>query len=647
MILKEGNNLNKESDKLLVNKSDKSGITALHLSRTPNIIRLLLDYNADSNATDEKGKDVLAALVEKNDDKGQMAKVLMDNFIEKNEEELDSRHLKLVYNMDFFYPQPKKKKGRERSDGKIKYRNEMSKVARIYDLKSDLLYHPLIQAVTTIKWNGTCQRSKRYASTILKIVFALSLTYLVINPFDHCDDENRIWKREKDLNKTNSTEEDTETKCNSTEQLSVATLGKVIIRGQRYTWYNVLVYIIAFVSAIMLLFRELREFIANAKSYFTRAKNWVELLMIIFTISYLVCVRNDSYGISITNIPTRSIKAISIFFAWINIVFMTSSIPKVGIYVHMFMNVSKTLLFFLLIYSPAIIAFALSFRALMPELQSFRNLWTALLKTMAMLVGELDYVDTFIDMSENGYDCGTKGEWGGIYDFYDCGTIIVMQIMSILFLCFGCIVIMNLLVGITVSEIDKLKSEARQISLEEKIYELINDSQRCGSGKQLKRNKAIDEENVEKGREDESLPFLEELRNKKNENGNTITLGNTIKLCVEPNYEHKDETNEEIDQKCYDNWLKFVSYIIPDSLLDKQTNVYFCNGDEKGDYTGFQFSKELIEDTKLCLKSKQEVRVDLERKLQETQLDVVSRRTDEILEFLRKDSNNVLKTEER
>ena len=612
----------------MVNKSDESGITALHLSRTPEIVRLLLDYGADSNATDNNGKDVLEALIEKSCDEGQMEKTLMDNFIEKNEEALDSSRLQLVYNMEFFKPWWQKK-----SDGKIKYQNEMSNVKRIYKHKSDLLHHPLTQAMTTIKWNCWSQRRKRYLSTLLKSVFALSLTLHVINPVYHRPDDINTIRPQNGTNGTNLQNwENTEfvTKHNKVFDYAGSSL----------------LFIIAFLSAILLFIREFRQFLGDYKKYFTWAKNWTELLMIIFTILHLVSVILDSYRIPITDIPIetqrsvhRSIEAISIFLAWINIVFMASSIPKVGIYVYMFMNVSKTVLFFLLIYSPAIMAFALCFRSLMPKVVTFRRIWTALLKTMAMLVGELDYDGSFMDMPQ------------GKFKGYEFGTIVI-QMISILFLCFGCIVIMNLLVGITVSEIEKLKLEACQISLGEKVYKLINDSE--SHVKQLNRKKSMDEENFKKDREEETLPFLQELRSVKNKKGEKVKLDNTIKLCVEPNHEQKDEMNEEIDQKFYQSWLKFASNFCPDSLIDKSSNVYFYSEGEKRDYTGVKFSKELIEHTKLCLKSKEDLRKDLERKLQETQLDVVCRNTDvvcrntdETLDFLRKNFSNVFKTDER
>ena len=76
----------------------------------------------------------------------------------------------------------------------------------------------------------------------------------------------------------------------------------------------------------------------------------------------------------------------------------TFEIPKVGIYIRIFTHVSKTLLFFILIYSPALFAYALCFLVLMPpEVEVFRNPWISFLNVMAMLIGEVDFDARFIN----------------------------------------------------------------------------------------------------------------------------------------------------------------------------------------------------------------------------------------------------------
>merc|ERR1711894_633368 len=108
--------------------------------------------------------------------------------------------------------------------------------------------------------------------------------------------------------------------------------------------------------------------------------------------------------------------------------------------------------FFLMVYSPALAAFGLGFYVLMPcEILVFESPWKSGLKILAMLIGELEFEGNFMDPNtvEKSQD------------------IILIQIMSVCFLCFGSIVIMNLLVGLTVNEIEEIKSEAKQLRLKE------------------------------------------------------------------------------------------------------------------------------------------------------------------------------------
>jgi hypothetical protein len=436
----------------------------LHLARTPKIARLLLDYGADPNAINKKGDGVLTSLMEKNDSNDDVAKVIMDDGIETNGAELDSKDLLVVYNMDFF---KNVRKGQ----------NEFSKVKNMAKHESNLLYHPLSEAMIRLKWSKTWKW--RHSTNILKTIFAASFTFFVIGESGF-DREMEIKARQYENDR-----------CES------------FLYIFKHPW-SVLAYFTTCLTAVLHLFSEIYQLLKSPGNYLRNGKNLLDLGMITCTIIYLVMV---VYSFCEASYEQRAIAAVSIFLAWVNIIFMISGFPKVGIYIHMFMNVSRTLLFFLLIYSPAVIAFALSFRVLMPpEVKAFDRLWISFLKTMAMLVGELDYDGTFInnDAISN-----------------ESGHIILIQIMSMLFLCFGSIVIMNLLVGLTVSEIEKLKSEAWQVSLEEMFTELLSDQTDCCKG-----NKP--------GEEQGDSPILEELLSKRFKIIGTKEH-ETLKICVKPN----------------------------------------------------------------------------------------------------------------
>ena len=70
-----------------------------------------------------------------------------------------------------------------------------------------------------------------------------------------------------------------------------------------------------------------------------------------------------------------------------------------------------------------------------------------------------------------------------IFSADNLDATILAQIISVGFIWFCSIVLMNLLVGLTIREIDLLRSNAWQISLKDKTLELIHDEKDCwGSG---------------------------------------------------------------------------------------------------------------------------------------------------------------------
>ena len=81
-------------------------------------------------------------------------------------------------------------------------------------------------------------------------------------------------------------------------------------------------------------------------------------------------------------------------------------------------------MFFILIYSPALMAFALCFHVLLPkEIRAFQNPWKSSLKILAMMIGEFEYEGTFMTT-----DTGTDSTSNST-------SIILAQVISVFFLC--------------------------------------------------------------------------------------------------------------------------------------------------------------------------------------------------------------------
>ena len=124
---------------------------------------------------------------------------------------------------------------------------------------------------------------------------------------------------------------------------------------------------------------------------------------------------------------------------WGELMLMIGRLPLFGIYVQMFTTVAKNFFKFLAAYFCLLIAFALSFAVLFPNYQSFNG--NALVKVLVMMAGEIEY-ENFV--YENG---------SALYP----GT---SHMMILFFVVLISIILMNLLVGLAVSDIQGLQKSA-------------------------------------------------------------------------------------------------------------------------------------------------------------------------------------------
>jgi len=111
----------------------------------------------------------------------------------------------------------------------------------------------------------------------------------------------------------------------------------------------------------------------------------------------------------------------------------------------------------MIVFLPMLLAFSFAFYVLLPTQPAFNDPVTAIFKSIGMMIGELDYTDNFsVDSSKLRDD--------------SVGTV---QLMFMLFVFFVSIIIANLIIGLTVSQIDDLYNEARAIRLEKLVTQVI------------------------------------------------------------------------------------------------------------------------------------------------------------------------------
>lgn len=167
-------------------------------------------------------------------------------------------------------------------------------------------------------------------------------------------------------------------------------------------------------------FQILKEFVQALyfrRKYLKDPVNWFEFCLylstFLFMLPFILCqTENDVDEKKLDALKWQS-GAISILFAWFNLLLYLKRFPFFGLYVLMFTEVLSTLLNVLCVFSILIVGFALSFYSLFKipegtfdklkknnitaERGSFRMVGTSLVRTMVMMIGELDYRALFTE----------------------------------------------------------------------------------------------------------------------------------------------------------------------------------------------------------------------------------------------------------
>jgi hypothetical protein len=185
-------------------------------------------------------------------------------------------------------------------------------------------------------------------------------------------------------------------------------------------------YILSFVSIIILMLREIFQFILSPKHYIKSPINWFEMALIV--LAWIVLLQsNDNKADDGTQ---RILRAVTILFAAYEFLQLVGTLPILSVSTHMVIlkKVAITFLKSIALYSILLLAFAMSFYTLFggkkeksdetttaksngmekssnkvddaDEFNSFSYPGIAIIKTFVMLTGEFDA--SSLDLDENG-----------------------------------------------------------------------------------------------------------------------------------------------------------------------------------------------------------------------------------------------------
>ncbi len=275
-----------------------------------------------------------------------------------------------------------------------------------------LLTHPVVNAFLESKWRryGNIYYFSVYAFQALLVLFVSAFVLIVPHPLQVLATINETAFLSLDLEEFFALKPDAQ-----------AIRGVVLALNTLYMlhlFFNFVVYIKR----------------RGGISPFLQATVWINLLTSIFIFVFFLFV---------TPLSAWPVGAFSIFLAWLSLLLSLEHLSLAGTIVKMFLEVTKTVFLVLCISSFLLLAFAFSFYILAGSFSEFNHVGYSFLSVFGFMLGELPY-DMYVSRDEAG--------------FLPFGSIVLTFIMFLSILL--SIVLANLLIGLAVGDIERVKLNA-------------------------------------------------------------------------------------------------------------------------------------------------------------------------------------------
>lgn len=397
-----------------VNSRDQYGYTPLHiaaLNELSQCVENLIYHGADVTAKSKYGMTALGIITRKTPASLAMVTQKLDGAItlhhhpESSNKEVE---LRLDFRCILQHCHPRE----------ISFLNSF-----VDEGQKEFLLHPLCSAFLYLKW----EKIRKYyiARMLFCFIFVLSLSLYVLTALAH-----NCYNHGKNMNDTQP-------------QNVIELCEKKSMMGHMLRTNPFVIEMQWFVLVGITCCEILRKVYGIAgyptvKQYLSHPENIIEWTVIVsvFVISFIYTGRTYTWQ--------NHIGAFAVLFGWTNLMLMIGQLPVFGSYVAMYTRVQGEFTKLLLAYSCLLIGFTISFCVIFPDSSTFANPFIGLITVLVMMTGELS-LDLLVD--DDPEDPPFLLE-------------ISAQVTYILFLLFVTVILMNLLVGIAVHDIQGLQKTA-------------------------------------------------------------------------------------------------------------------------------------------------------------------------------------------
>ncbi|XP_055528382.1 transient receptor potential channel pyrexia-like [Wyeomyia smithii] len=396
-----------------INRKDVFGFTPLHLAALDGLahcVEILIYHDADVTTKSKKGTTALNVITRKTPSSLAMIGRKFDDAMTLIHSQ-DPSDKEVVLELDF------------RSILQHCYPREIGYLNTLVDEgQKEILQHPLCSAFLYIKWGKI--RKYYIARLLFCFIFILFLTLYVLTALAH-----NCYNGSKDMEETIQEQE----LCQKQSILGNMLRNNPFVMEMQW----MVLVAITFVEICRKLYGMTGY--SSVRRYITQMENVTEWFIIVsvFVISYIYTKRTYTWQ--------NHIGAFAVLLGWTHLMVMIGQLPVFGAYVAMYTKVQVEFAKLFIAYSCMLVGFTISFCVIFPSSSSFENPFMGFITVLVMMVGELD-LELLIN-DPDGKDPPFMLELSA-------------QITFVLFLLFVTVILMNLLVGIAVDDIQALKKTA-------------------------------------------------------------------------------------------------------------------------------------------------------------------------------------------